>query len=242
MGGGLSGLKLDKFRGKDGEDIVGWLEDAEMYFDLRKIPEEHKTAATVFSLRGDAKSFYRYCYDKNNKVQLTWAELQHALRSRYEAPFMRRGILRDGLRAIPYRGPQNMIDYCEKFREVEIQVHDMNFYDRFEHFIVKLPSEARMAIENQEGLRKHDDMELVYRGARQWAASKTHHGSHSGSLGGDSRMKHRDSQDPQGRSSSDPMPLLLNANSKASQIDYHLSPHLPCATKLLESGDHRRAT
>jgi acyl dehydratase len=59
MGGGLSGLKLDKCRVLDGEDIVGWLEDAEMYFDLRKVPEEFKMAPTVFSLQGDAKAFYR---------------------------------------------------------------------------------------------------------------------------------------------------------------------------------------
>jgi hypothetical protein len=166
MGGGLAGLQLDKFRGKDGEDIVAWLEDAEMYFDLRMIPEENKTAATVLSLQGDAKLFYRYCYDKNNKVQLTWAELKHALRSRDEAPFLRRGILRDKLRAVPYCGAHQMIEYCEKFREIGIQIHEMSFYDRFEYFIAKLPGKARMAIENQEGLRQHDDMELVYCGAR----------------------------------------------------------------------------
>ena len=30
-----------------------------------------------------------------------------------------------------------MIDYCKKFREIEIQVHDVNFYNRFEEFIAK---------------------------------------------------------------------------------------------------------
>lgn len=67
----------------------------------------------------------------------------------------------------------------------------MSFYDRFQHFIAKLPGEARMAIENQEVLRQHYYMELAYCGARQWTATNSHHsGNLQGSNSRDSHGRH----------------------------------------------------
>jgi hypothetical protein len=35
----------------------------------------------------------------------------------------------DKLRAIPYHGPHRIIEFCEKFREIELQIVGMDLYD-----------------------------------------------------------------------------------------------------------------
>ena len=93
---------------------------------------------------------------------------EHAFLQKYERPSMRSLMLRDKLNALRYRGPQSMPDYCEQFRQIEMQILDMAFPDRLSNFTDKLyPREAAMHIHNQDLRSK--DMEVVYQLARQWA-------------------------------------------------------------------------
>ena len=169
LGGSASGIKLPAFQGKDGENVIAWLHQAERYFRLKNTAEDRKVDLISFALEGDAQSFFYYCFIRNNEIELTWDEFQHAFRQKYEVPRMRATLLRDKLEALRYRGPQHMPDFCEKFRQIESQIYDMAFTDRLNYFLKKLhPPEAAMHIQNQESLRS-EDMEVVYQLARQWA-------------------------------------------------------------------------
>jgi hypothetical protein len=182
LGGQVSGVKLPSFHGKDGENVVAWIHQAERFFRLKNTAEDRKVDLASFSLLDDAQHFFHYCFVKNNEVDLTWDELKHALRQKYEVPRMRATLLRDKLDALHYRGPHHMPEFCEKFRQIESQIYDMAFPDRLNYFLKKLhPPEAAMHIQNQESLRS-EDMEVVYQLARQWAINarllKPHHERH----------------------------------------------------------------
>jgi len=168
LGGGTSGIKLPVFEGRDGENVIAWLHQAERFFKLKNTPDDRKVDLISFSLDGEAQSFFYYCFVRNNYVELTWPEFQHAFRQKYEAPQMRATLLRDKLDALRYHGPQHMPDYCEKFRLIESQIYDMAFIDRLDKFLKKLPPELAMHIRNQSSIRS-EDMEVVYQLARQWA-------------------------------------------------------------------------
>src|ERR1700737_2085722 len=182
LGGNVSGVKLPSFHGKDGENVVAWIHQAERFFRLKNTAEDRKVDLSSFSLLDDAQHFFHYCFIKNNEVDLTCEELKHAFRQKYEVPRMRATLLRDKLDALHYRGSHNMPEFCEKFRQIESQIYDMAFPDRLNYFLKKLhPPEAAMHIQNQESLRS-EDMEVVYQLARQWAINarllKPHHERH----------------------------------------------------------------
>src|ERR1700685_593445 len=167
-GGGISGIRIPKFLGKDGEDVGAWIRQLERYFRLKNTLDERKVDLATFGLEFGSQYFYEHCYKLNNEVQLTWDEFQHAFRQKYERPRMRATLLRDKLKSLRYRGPQHMPDYCESFRQIETQIYDMAFPDRLSNFTDKLyPREAAMHIHNQDLRSK--DMEVVYQLARQWA-------------------------------------------------------------------------
>ena len=169
LGGSTSGIKLPSFHGKDGENVIAWLHQAERFFRLKNTAEDRKVDLVSFALEDDAQSFLHYCFIRNNEIELTWEEFKHTFRQKYEVPRMRATLLRDKLDALRYRGPQYMPDFCEKFRQIESQIYDMAFTDRLNYFLKKLhPPEAAMHIQNQESLRS-EDMEVVYQLARQWA-------------------------------------------------------------------------
>ena len=169
LGRSSSGIKLPPFHGKDGENVIAWLHQAERFFKLKNTADNHKVDLISFSLEDDAKSFFYYCFIRNNEVELTWDEFKYVFHQKYEAPRMRATFLRDKLEALRYRGPQHMPDFCEKFRQIESQIYDMAFPDRLNYFLKKLqPLEAAMHIQNQESLRS-EDMEVVYQLARPWA-------------------------------------------------------------------------
>src|SRR6202451_4640737 len=170
-GGGISGIRIPKFLGKDGEDVGAWIRQLERYFRLKNTLEERKVDLATFGLEFGSQYFYEHCYKLNNEIQLTWDEFQHAFRQKYERPRMRATLLRDKLKSLRYRGPHHMPDYCESFRQIETQIYDMAFPDRLEYFLEKLyPPEAAMHIQNQDSLRSQD-MEVVYQLARQWAVN-----------------------------------------------------------------------
>ena len=168
LGGSVSGIKPPTFHGKDGENVIAWLHQAERFFKLKNTAKDRKVELISFFLEDDAQSFFHYCFMRNNEVELTWDEFTHAFRQKYEVPRIRATLLRDKLEALRYRGPQHMPDYCEKFRQIESQIYDMAFPDRLNYFLKKFPPEAAMHIQNQDSLR-FGDMEVVYQLARQWA-------------------------------------------------------------------------
>src|SRR5271156_2248033 len=180
LGGSTSGIKLPPFHGKDGENVIAWIHQAERFFKLKNTADDRKVDLASFSLEGDAQSFFHYCFIRNNEIDLTWDEFKHALRQKYEVPRMRATLLRDKLESLRYRGPQHMPDYCEKFRSIESQIYEMAFTDRLNYFLKKFPPEAAMHIQNQDSLRS-EDMEVVYQLARQWAinARLAKHQDHS---------------------------------------------------------------
>src|ERR1700694_856502 len=112
LGGQVAGVKLPSFHGKDGENVVAWIHQAERFFRLKNTAEDRKVDLASFSLQDDAQHFFHYCYIKNNEVDLTWDELKHALRQKYEVPRMRATLLRDKLDALHYRGPHHMPEFC----------------------------------------------------------------------------------------------------------------------------------
>src|SRR5271155_704621 len=168
-GGGISGITLPKFTGKDGENVVAWLHQLERFFRLKNTADNKRVDVASFGLEHDTQYFFDHCYSLNNEVELTWEEFRHAFLQKYERPRMRATLLRDKLESLRYRGPQHMPDFCEKFRQIEMQIHDMAFPDRLNYFLKKLyPPEAAMHIQNQDSLRS-EDMEVVYQLARQWS-------------------------------------------------------------------------
>jgi hypothetical protein len=163
-----SGIRFPTFHGKDGEDVIAWLDQAERFFRLKGTAKDEKVDVATFALREGAKSFFRYCFTRNNRIELTWDEFKHAFTRKYDSPLTQDTLLRQKLRAVPYLGPHDIAEYCEKFREIESQIMKMEFPDRLEYFLAKLPSEAEMLIRGLESIR-FEDMEVVYQAARQWA-------------------------------------------------------------------------
>jgi len=196
-GGGISGIKLPKFSGKDGENVVSWLHQLERFFRLKNTPDNKKVDVASFSLEFDSQYFFDHCYTLNNQVELTWEEFRHAFLQKYERPRMRATLLRDKLESIRYRGPHHMPEFCETFRQIEMQILDMAFPDRLGYFLKKLyPPEAAMHIQNQDSLRSQD-MEVVYQLARQWAINarllKPHRDRNNQHQHGKSLLTHNES-------------------------------------------------
>ena len=177
-----SSIKFPVFHGKDGENVIAWLDQAERYFRLKNTHDDRKVDLASFALEDDAKSFFHYCFIRNNRIELTWPEFKHAFKQKYDVPLTRDSLLRQKLKALHCRRPErDMPDYCEKFREIESQIYRMEFPDRLDYFLEKLPSAAAMQIRSLESLRSRD-MEIVYQAARQWAINariSKPHGSNS---------------------------------------------------------------
>jgi len=60
-----------------------------------------------------------------------------------------------------------MFNYCQDFREIELQIINMDFIERLEHFVDPLSPECTLFIYNLPVLYREEDMEVVYRAARQ---------------------------------------------------------------------------
>ena len=177
-----SSIKFPVFHGKDGENVIAWLDQAERYFRLKNTHDDRKVDLASFALEDDAKSFFHYCFIRNNRIELTWPEFKHAFKQKYDVPLTQDSLLRQKLKALHCRRPErDMPNYCEKFREIESQIYRMEFPDRLDYFLEKLPSAAAMQIRSLESLRSRD-MEIVYQAARQWAINariSKPHGSNS---------------------------------------------------------------
>jgi len=167
--GRIPHLKPPKFKGRDGENVLFWLHQMEVFFVLFSVADKHKTYNASQCIGGEAGNFYIYLITANDGQAPTWNQLRHAFLSRYHNPTAREEILRQKLAIIPYNGPRYMSEYCEKFRQVEAQIYDMAFLDRLGNFLAKLPQEGALHIRNAVGDTK--DMEVVYRLARQWATN-----------------------------------------------------------------------
>jgi len=165
--GRIPHMKPPKFKGRDGENVLFWLHQMEVFFVLFRVADEYKTYNASQCISGEAGNFYIYLITANDGQPPTWTQMRHAFLSRYHNPTAREEILRQKLATISYDGPRYMSEYCERFRQVEAQIYDMAFLDRLGNFLIKLPQEGALHIRNAIGDTK--EMEVVYRLARQWA-------------------------------------------------------------------------
>jgi len=167
--GRIPHLKPPKFKGRDGENVLFWLHQMEVFFVLFRVADEYKTYNASQCIGGEAGNFYIYLITANDGQAPTWNQLRHAFLSRYHNPSAREEILRHKLNMVEFKAPHRMSEYCEKFRELEAQIYDMAFIDRLNAFLYKLPREAALHIRNSVGDAK--EMEVAYRLARQWATN-----------------------------------------------------------------------
>ena len=135
---------------------------------------------------------------------------------------MRVNLLRDKLESLRYRGAHHMPEFCEKFRDIEMQIHDMAFPDRLNYFLKKLhPLEAAMHIQNQDSL-KSEDMEVVYQLARQWAVNarllKLHH-DHTNHRNGKSLLRFGKNKSSGSSSDTTTAPITASKDSDDDELN-----------------------
>ena len=181
--GRIPGLKVPKFRGKEGENVMAWLYLLDNYFLLANVKDHMKVSTATMGLRKGAKTFGYYLVVMNQGISLSWQDFRAEFIKKYENSEIRGLLLRQKLDAVRYPGPERMAEYCEEFREIEAQIYDMAFLDRVQSFVGKIhPPQAATHILNAETLQE-GKMEYVYQLARQWAtnyrlASSLGHGGH----------------------------------------------------------------
>jgi hypothetical protein len=167
--GRITGLKPQIFHGRDGENVLFWLQQLEMFFRIYNVPEEYKPYYGSFSITGDAANYFQYLVGTNQGLVPTWEEFRRSFIAKYENQLARDETLRQKLTQVFFKGISHMAEYCEQFRYYESQIYDMAFPDRLGHFLAKLPIGAALHIRNLNLSTR--DMELVYRAANQWAAN-----------------------------------------------------------------------
>src|SRR5277367_2673241 len=99
-------------------------------FLLANIKEHKKMAAINLGLRGDAATFAYTERVKNNGRDPIWEQFRLKFIEKYENHQVRGDLLRHKLRALRFYGPHRMTEYCEQYRHIESQIHDMAFLDR----------------------------------------------------------------------------------------------------------------
>jgi hypothetical protein len=87
-------------------------------------------AAINLGLRGDAATFAYTERVKNNGRDPIWEQFRLKFIEKYENHQVRGDLLRHKLRALRFYGPHRMTEYCEQYRHIESQIHDMAFLDR----------------------------------------------------------------------------------------------------------------
>ena len=167
----LPGIKVPKFRGEEGENVMAWLYELDSYFLLANVKEHQKVATVTMGLRGDARTFAYYLVVTNKGLPLPWHDFRLEFINKYENAETRGLLLRQQLNTVRYHGPDRMVEYCEEFRKIEAQIYDMAFLDRVQAFVSKIhPPQAATHILNAETLQ-NGRMEFVYQLARQWATN-----------------------------------------------------------------------
>jgi hypothetical protein len=153
--GRVPGIKIPKFRGKDGENVMAWLHTVKQFFQLNGTSEDNKVATASSGLRGDAKSFFYYLVVNNNYKDPPWQFFEEKFIAKYENAAARADLLRDKLQNVRYHGVSKMPEYCEEFRFIESQIYDMAFADRLLNFSKLIPVELALHIRNSD-LRSKD--------------------------------------------------------------------------------------
>jgi hypothetical protein len=164
----LPTIKGWTFFGKDGENIQTWIQSMEAIFDWYKLGPDgrYRTTYAMNKLGGDAQQFFWLLVGQSpNGVFPSWAQLKDRLIEKYDKTPIRADILRDQLHNMEYKGPSHMVEFCESFRSIEIQIRDMALIDKIRCFIAKVPGELYREI--KKSIWK--EMEEVYQCARTWA-------------------------------------------------------------------------
>jgi len=113
-------LKSPKFKDRDGENILFWLHQLEIFFVLYQIQDDHKTLNASQCIRREVDEFYLYLLMMNDDKDLSWKKFRHAYLSCYHNSMIKEEILRYKLDMIIFKDTQCMSEYCEQFRHYEV--------------------------------------------------------------------------------------------------------------------------
>ena len=166
------GDKPTKYSGSYKENLEQWLHLLEIYFANNGVPPERKSGIFVTFLTGEALSFYFHLLRLSESDSLEWPALRQAYKERFESSLPRIQYLRQALDRVRYKGIDRMFEYCQTFRDVEVQIFNMTFIERLERFTRPLPSDCIMHIYNGiPELFKKENMEIAYQAARLWSTN-----------------------------------------------------------------------
>ena len=170
----LAGLtdKPAKYSGEAGENAEFWFHQLDRYYHANGVTDENIKGDNLLGfLAGQARSFYFHSMRLNNGFPLTYRQLRHAFIKKFEESAASTYHKREMLLRVQFHSVPRLHEYVAEFGKIENEIFDMNYADRLQHFLDKLPHECRMHILTTPGIRQANDMELAYRVARDWAAS-----------------------------------------------------------------------
>ncbi|HUJ81448.1 MAG TPA: aspartyl protease family protein, partial [Candidatus Acidoferrales bacterium] len=170
----LAGLtdRPAKYSGKAGENAEFWFHQLDRYYHANSVTNEDIKGDNLLGfLAGEARSFYFHSMRLNNGFPLTYRQLRHAFIKKFDEDAASTYYKREMLLRVQFHSVPRLQEYVAEFRKIENEIFDMNYADRLQHFIKRLPEQCRMHILTTPGIRQADDMELAYRVARDWAAS-----------------------------------------------------------------------
>jgi hypothetical protein len=131
--GRLPGQKLPCFWGKDGENVLSWLQKIDLALKAALVAPEDKLANVAPLIRDDADSwFYSFMARYQDKPPPTYKDFRDAIIAKYENSEIRDDHLRARLQSIKL-GPLGLCgidDFVSNFRTIELQAHEMAFKDR----------------------------------------------------------------------------------------------------------------
>lgn len=143
---GKSHIKPPTLGGTDLERIENWIWKIETYLIANHVPYEHYFFNAMYSLSAEAENFAFSLVEKKGTRTLDWEEFKCVMRERFDKTVIRADLLRQKLEGVVYGGTSKMMEYCTAFRNIEQQVHDMNFNDKLRTFLKPLPPGAKMHI------------------------------------------------------------------------------------------------
>jgi len=167
-----------KYSGKAGKNAEFWFHQLDRYYHANGVTNEDIKGDNLLGfLAGQARSFYFHSMRLNNGFPLTYRQLRHAFIKKFDEDTASTYDKREMLLRVQFHSVPRLQEYVAEVRKVENEIFDMNYADRLQHFIRRLPQDCRMHILTTSGIRQANDMELAYRIACDWAASAmySHH-------------------------------------------------------------------
>lgn len=169
--------KVPTFSGKNVENVRIWLQQMDNLFTAALVPEEdpkntHTSLMTPHLLE-PAKGVYWSLYYKNECLHLPWSRFKEEMIKEYDNTDVRGEILRKKIMecGARYQGHTTLEDYMKDFCELELQLMDMSFHDKFFYFKQPLPETLKTHLSRADVYTQRS-MNLVYQLAQEWVAPK----------------------------------------------------------------------